>query len=67
MSKELPTDPLKAVEAVRNGTDYMKRQAAAYLYANGVRPRHIRKKLNMSARQFDIAIRSPKEIDKNLL
>ena len=42
---------------VRNAPDAIKRQAALVLLKNGAKPRHIRKKLDMSDRQLKVVER----------
>jgi len=52
---------IDAVEFYRNAPAPLKRKGAYYLFANGQPERAIRKKLNISARQMEIAKREFKD------
>lgn len=45
------------IAQVRNAPDAVKRQAALVLLQNGAKPRHIRKKLDISDRQLKVVER----------
>ena len=57
--KEWKHDPSKGdiFEQIRLAPDYVKEFAAMYLMGEGAKPRHIRKKLDMSDRQLQKAER----------
>lgn len=58
---------LDAVEFYRNAPALLKRRGAYHLFANGENERAIRKVLNISARQMEIAKREFKNISLDKL
>lgn len=51
------------IAQIRNSPDSIKRQAALVLLKNGAKPRHIRKKLDLSDRQLKVVQRLWKQVD----